>query len=217
MCLYSTVVEHKHQRLLNVARALLFQSNLPLVYWSECIHAVVYLINRTPSLVLDKISPYENLFKKKPDYNFLRTIGCLCYVSTELKDRNKFTPRAEPCVFLGYASGYKGYKLLNLNSNVISICRSVVFHETVFPFKNMTPTLKNDDFFTESILPLSTPAVIDVFLKIRCLLVVFTSSASPIASSVELTASSSEPAASSSTPVASPSTSSSALPFEWGF
>lgn len=149
------------KHLLNVARALLFQSNLPLVYWPECINAAVFLINRTPSLILDKISPYEKLFKKKPHYSFLRSFGCLCYVSTHLKDRNKFSPRAEPCVFLGYPSGYKGYKVLNLNTNVISISRNVIFHEMSFPFKNV-PSLPTEDLFSTSVLPMSTPVALDV-------------------------------------------------------
>lgn len=134
---------------------------MPLVYWSECIHAAVFLINRTPSLVLNKLSPYEKLFKKKPDYTFLRSFGCLCYVSTHLKDRHKFSPRAEPCVFLGYPSGYKGYKVLNLNTNVISTSRNVIFHENSFPFTSDTKSLPPENLFNTTVLPLSTPVAID--------------------------------------------------------
>ena len=158
----NSIVERKHQHLLNVARALLFQSNVPLAYWSECVLTAFFLINRTPSLLLDKLSPYEILFKKAQDFTFLRSFGCLCYVSTYLKDRNKFTPRANPCVFIGYATGYKGYKVLDLQTNIVSVSRNVVFHETTFPFTNVKSSELPLDLFGPTILPMPIPVALDV-------------------------------------------------------
>ena len=60
--------------------------------------------------------------------------GCLCYSSTISTQRDKFQPRSQACVLLGYPLATKGYKLLNLTSRKIFISRDVIFHESIFPF-----------------------------------------------------------------------------------
>lgn len=127
------VVERKHRHLLNVARALRFQSNLPIQYWGECVLTAAYLINKIPTPLLANRSPHELLLGSTPNYKNLRVFGCLCYAkNTSIK--NKYDSRAQPGIFIGYPFNHKGYKVLDLETKNIYVSRDIIFHETLFPF-----------------------------------------------------------------------------------
>lgn len=107
-------------------------------------------LSRTPFKVLSNQTPYFALFQQQPSYSHLKVFGCLCYASTLPKTMNKFSPRAISAVFLGYPTGYKGYKLLDFKTNTVFISRDVVLHENIFPYKEQSyNVLSNSSVFTD--------------------------------------------------------------------
>jgi hypothetical protein len=108
---------------------------MPLTYWEEAFLTASFLINRLPSPVTRHISPFQLLFNKPPDYNFLKVFRCACWPHLRPYNKHKLYFRSHLCVFLGYSFQHKGYRCLHLPTGRIYISRNVVFDKTQFPFK----------------------------------------------------------------------------------
>ncbi|GJV96016.1 ribonuclease H-like domain-containing protein [Tanacetum coccineum] len=63
---------------------------IPLRFWSDCILTAVYLINMVPLFVLNGKSPFELIYKRKPNLSHLRSFGCLGF-STILNNHDKLS------------------------------------------------------------------------------------------------------------------------------
>ncbi|KAI3511071.1 hypothetical protein L1887_18215 [Cichorium endivia] len=133
------VVERKHRHLLETARAIRFQANIPKRFWGECILTAAYIINRLPSKVVKDKTPYELVWNTKPQYDHMKVFGCLTYFKNTNTKGDKFEPKGKPGVFLGYPQGTKGYKVYDIKERKIVVSRDVVFCENNFPFKGIQP------------------------------------------------------------------------------
>lgn len=54
----------------------LADATFPFKFWVDVAFYEVFTINRLPTTILHSLSPFEKLFHKLPDYNFLRVFGC---------------------------------------------------------------------------------------------------------------------------------------------
>jgi hypothetical protein len=97
-------------------------------FWAEAANTACYLINRSPSISLNKKTPIEVWSGMPADYSQLKVFGCTAYAHV---DNEKLEPRAVKCLFLGYGSGIKGYTLWNPETRKTFMSRSVVFNEYV--------------------------------------------------------------------------------------
>jgi hypothetical protein len=117
--------------------SLLAHAGMPLKFWDEAFSTTTYLINRLPSWVIDFMSPFEKLFSSKPNYAWLKVFGCSCWPHLKPYTTRKLEFHSKQCVFIRYSPNHKGYKCLDVSTELIYISRDVVFDENVFPFTQL--------------------------------------------------------------------------------
>ena len=112
------VAERKNRHLMEVARSMMFHTNVPKRFWGDAVQTACYLINRVPTKILGDLSPFEVLNKSKPFLDHLRVFGCVCYVMTPGEQRNKLEARSTKAMFIGYSITQKGYKCYDSEASV---------------------------------------------------------------------------------------------------
>ena len=93
------MAERKHCHLNEIARAFLNEAHMPATFWVDAIQTAVFVANRLPTPNLHGQSPFEKLFQKSPDYNFLKAFGCACYPNFSATSANKLAPRSTHVFF----------------------------------------------------------------------------------------------------------------------
>ena len=103
------VAERMNMTIISKAHCMLFNARMNKCFQAEAANTACYLINRSPSIPLNKKTAIEVWSGTPADYSHLRVFGCTVYAHV---DNGKLEPGAIKCLFLGYGSGVKGYKLI---------------------------------------------------------------------------------------------------------
>lgn len=131
------VSERVNRTIIEKARSMLQDSKLPLAYWGEAVNTAIYLKNRTPTQALNNKIPEELWKGNKINLSHLRVFGCEAHVLVPKEKRTKLDSKTQKCIFVGYATESKGYRLINPeNPRVIIVARDVVFIEDKTPIES---------------------------------------------------------------------------------
>ena len=96
---HNSIAECLNWMILKRVRVLLHASGLLKFLWREAARHIVWLKNRTPTKVLDGLTPYEVAFGPKPDLSHVREWRSEVYAKTERK--NKLEGRVDKVRWMG--------------------------------------------------------------------------------------------------------------------
>jgi transposase InsO family protein len=89
------IVERKNRTLVDMARFMLAEYNVPDSYWIEAINTACHASNRLYCHKLLKKTPYELLIGRKPNISYFRVFGCKCYILRKGSRLSKFEKKCD--------------------------------------------------------------------------------------------------------------------------
>ncbi|MCO5591848.1 hypothetical protein L7F22_045841 [Adiantum nelumboides] len=131
------VAENRQKRIMEMARCMMLVSGVPTTLWAEAACCANYVINRSGSKAIEGKVPEEIWNGKKPCITNLRVFGCKAYSFIPKQQRHKLEATSKQGVMVGYLELSAGYRIWGMKNKNVYVTRDVVFHEHVFPCKEM--------------------------------------------------------------------------------
>ncbi|KAJ9560873.1 hypothetical protein OSB04_006033 [Centaurea solstitialis] len=125
------VVERKNRTLVEAARTMLTFSKLPLHFWAEAVASACFTQNRSFITKRFMKTPYELVYNRPPSIKFFRVFGCECYVKNDKDNLDKFSPKGDEGVFIGYAKDSPSYRVYNKKTRCVVESTNVDFEEGI--------------------------------------------------------------------------------------
>nr|GFB58213.1 hypothetical protein [Tanacetum cinerariifolium] len=115
------VVKRRNRTLVEAARTMLSAAKVPLFFWAEAIATACLTQNR--SLVIPR---HE---KTPPSVKFFHIFGSICYIVRDGENLDKMKEKGDECIFVGYSTQSRAYRVFNKRTRVIMESIHVNFDE----------------------------------------------------------------------------------------
>ncbi|RVW90346.1 Retrovirus-related Pol polyprotein from transposon TNT 1-94 [Vitis vinifera] len=94
------VSERKNRTILNMVRTILSKGHIPRSFWPEAVIWSIHILNRSPTLVVQNVTPEEAWNGRKPSVNHFRIFGCIAYAHIPDQKRKNLMTREKNAFFL---------------------------------------------------------------------------------------------------------------------
>ncbi|XP_075499903.1 uncharacterized protein LOC142538472 [Primulina tabacum] len=123
------IVERKNMTLQEMARVMLASKNIAKRFWAEALNTACHISNRVYLRSGSTMTSYEIIMGKKPNLKYFHVFGCVCYTLNDRDQLAKFDSKNDKCLFLGYATNSRAYRMFNLRTRTIMESINVVFDD----------------------------------------------------------------------------------------
>nr|GEX22673.1 hypothetical protein [Tanacetum cinerariifolium] len=123
------VVERRNRTLVEAARKMLSAVKVFIFFWAEAITTVCVTQNRSLVIPRHKKTPYHIINDQKPSVKFFHIFRSLCYIVRDGENLDKMKEKGDACIFVGYSTQSRGYRLFNKRTRVIVETIHVNFDE----------------------------------------------------------------------------------------
>lgn len=154
-------VERMHRTLMAKARTMRIYANCPPNLWDEFYLTAAHLHSKTLTRSLKEgITPWEKYHGRKPDYSYMREIGCHVFVLIQNKHNPKVYDRSIECILIGYNPNAKTYWCYDKESKKVISSYHVRFLESHDGHSRPLPQTETVLLSLNEILQNSTPTPI---------------------------------------------------------
>nr|GEZ38531.1 hypothetical protein [Tanacetum cinerariifolium] len=113
------------------AKGILHQTaaKVPLFFWAEAIVITCFTQNRSLVIPRHEKTPYHIINDRKPSVKFFHIFGSLCYIVRDRENLEKMKEKGDACIFVGYSTQSRAYRVFNKRTRVIMESLHVNFDE----------------------------------------------------------------------------------------
>nr|GEW07454.1 hypothetical protein [Tanacetum cinerariifolium] len=123
------VVERRNRTLVEAARTMLSATKVPLFFWAEAVATACFTQNRSLVIPRHEKTPYHIINDRKPSVKFFHIFGSVCYIVRDRENLNKMKEKGDECIFVGYSTQSRAYRVFNKRTRVIMESIHVNFDE----------------------------------------------------------------------------------------
>ncbi|GKB06564.1 putative ribonuclease H-like domain-containing protein [Tanacetum coccineum] len=108
---------------------MLSAAKVPLLFWAKAIATTCFTQNRSLVIPRHEKTPYHIINGRKPSVKFFHIFGSLCYIVKDGENLDKMKEKGDACIFVGYSTQSRAYRVYNKITRVIVKTIHVNFDE----------------------------------------------------------------------------------------